>query len=68
VGFSLALQRIEVRVNAGRHESVGAGRETAGDRSETMGAAVGKAAQRFGRTCSALDRLPGGGGPRVSLD
>jgi hypothetical protein len=44
VGFVSALQRIEVRVNAGRHDSVGAGRETTGDRLETMGAAVGKAA------------------------
>jgi hypothetical protein len=33
-----------VRVNKGRHDFVGAGREMAGDRSETMGATVGKAA------------------------
>jgi hypothetical protein len=39
-----ALQWIEVRINAGRHDSMGAGRETVGNRSETMGAVVGKAA------------------------
>jgi hypothetical protein len=44
VGFTSALQWIEVRINAGRHDSMGAGRETVGNRSETMGAAVGKAA------------------------
>jgi hypothetical protein len=68
VGFISALQQIEVRVNAGSHDSVCAGRETSGDWSETMGTAVGKAARRSGRTCGTLDQLPGGGEPRAGLD
>jgi hypothetical protein len=55
-------------LNAGRHESVGLGLETAGDQSETMGVAVGKAARQSGHTCGVLDRLLGGGGPRAGLD
>jgi hypothetical protein len=57
-----------VRANAGRHDSVGTGRKTVGDRSETMGTAVGKGAWQSGRLCSVLDRLLGGGGPRAGLD
>jgi hypothetical protein len=57
-----------VRANAGRHDSVGTGQKTVGDRSETMGTAVGKGAWQSGRLCSVLDRLLGGGGPRAGLD